>query len=165
MCVRAMVARLSTTAGVYKLDAANREVPINPHMLRHSYATRLVANGTPIHDVQSALGHANLATTQRYLHVNPEERDRRILAAWTRAVRTTSSASWSNRSGPPCNIGRAMPDPDPEAILGALHRERSQRRRSPLDQLRYMADFARSESVRVQAAKALVDRHARARPS
>jgi site-specific recombinase XerD len=44
--------------------------PINPHVLRHSYATRLVERGVPIHDVQAALGHSSLATTEVYLHVD-----------------------------------------------------------------------------------------------
>jgi hypothetical protein len=39
-------------------------------MLRHSFATRLIEAGVPIHDVQRALGHANLQTTARYLHVS-----------------------------------------------------------------------------------------------
>jgi site-specific recombinase XerD len=67
--VRAMVARLAKRAGVFKLDDGNVEQPINPHMLRHSFATRLLEGGVDIYRVQLALGHADLSTTQRYLHV------------------------------------------------------------------------------------------------
>jgi integrase len=57
-------------AGVFELTSDNRQVPINPHVLRHSYAARLIERGVPIHDVARALGHASIATTQIYLHVN-----------------------------------------------------------------------------------------------
>jgi integrase len=60
-----MLARYARRAEVYKLDDANGQRPVNPHMLRHSYATRLIEAGVPIHDVQRALGHASLQTTAR----------------------------------------------------------------------------------------------------
>lgn len=42
-----------------------------PHILRHTYASRLVQCGTPITKVQAALGHASLQTTMRYSHLSP----------------------------------------------------------------------------------------------
>ncbi len=79
--VRAMVARLSDQVGVFKLDDDNVERPINPHMLRHSFATRLLEGGADIRQVQIALGHTDLSVTQRYLHVEDAKLRASILDA------------------------------------------------------------------------------------
>lgn len=45
---------------------------VNPHALRHTLATRLVEEKTPLNIVQGILGHSSIETTRKYLHKNQD---------------------------------------------------------------------------------------------
>jgi integrase/recombinase XerD len=75
--VEKALAKISKEAGIKRTARVRggkvKEVPIRPHLLRHTLATMLLNEGVNIRVVQEVLGHSSLRTTQRYLKVTADD--------------------------------------------------------------------------------------------
>ena len=53
---------------------ANLDKSITPHTIRHTFATHMLSGGMPLRNVQDALGHASISTTQNYTHLTDDQK-------------------------------------------------------------------------------------------
>ena len=64
--------RLFQILRVLAAEAGLAPERVSPHVLRHAFATHLLAGGADLRALQTLLGHADIATTQIYTHVDSE---------------------------------------------------------------------------------------------
>jgi hypothetical protein len=76
------------------------------HDLRHFHATSLILSGVPIYEIKTLLGHADLSTTERYLHINNKklaEASKNIDVIMNGAMRVANQAAGAAGSGTAAN--------------------------------------------------------------
>jgi integrase/recombinase XerD len=95
--VRVVCQKLRTQLGITKA--------LSPHVLRHSFASHLLDAGTDLRSIQLLLGHRDLETTSRYLHVS--------------ALRARLMEGTELHDGTSAGSGRCLPR-SPEPVPSAL---------------------------------------------
>lgn len=89
---RAIQVRLNRLSQQQGLDST-----VNPHMLRHSFATHLLESSGDLRAVQELLGHADISTTQIYTHLDFQHLAKVYDAAHPRAKKTGAKRNGAKR--------------------------------------------------------------------
>ena len=79
-CDKVMLYRLVSHAG----HTAHIKQKVYPHLLRHSFGTKMVRNGANIIAVKELMGHASVATTQVYVAVTEDDKRDAVMAVFNK---------------------------------------------------------------------------------
>jgi integrase len=73
----------------YDLCKLAKLEPLSPHIMRHTFASRLVMAGVDLRTVQELMGHKSITMTMRYVHLSPDHK---------RAAMETLESRFSSKS-------------------------------------------------------------------
>lgn len=126
--MRQVLADLSRKAGVFKITPDGSRAPINPHVLRHSYATSLLSSGLSLRELQHQLGHSSILTTEIYTHIQNDQLAERIRLALDENQHVDPMIAESNRSALERRITDALGDapgrsPQERVVLGLIAKD------------------------------------------
>lgn len=63
------------------------------HILRHTFCSNLAMSGMPVRVIQALAGHANVTTTERYMHISEGDLDREMAKIWQNTAKTQPKSS------------------------------------------------------------------------
>lgn len=90
--IRRIVKSYAVKAGIRKPEE------VHPHTLRHSYATFLQNQGTPLNVIQDILGHARIDTTTIYVHLGMDKKKELIEKAFGNQKTESLQAYFNSKS-------------------------------------------------------------------
>ena len=79
-----------------KAKACGITKPISPHKLRHSFASHLLKSDVDLRIIQELLGHEDISTTERYIHIKNEDLNKKYLELHPRAKISNSKEARNN---------------------------------------------------------------------
>ena len=105
------------------VQASGVDFAVRVHDLRHAHASWLLAGGADLKGVMERMGHAQIQTTQKYLHTLPET-DQKNLDALSRIAgpATPAPATWGSRRLAQEGSGRRSRSPDRSATTESIRR-------------------------------------------